>query len=85
MNAQVIEIVSKLVFGGSLLLIIYIVYFEWKTSQISAEKARIALGEKENEDKVNSLDPNQLVDLVNSDEPSSTEDCPPPKKPGSSV
>jgi len=81
MSSSILELISKIVFGSSLLLIIYIVYYEWKTSRINAEKARIALGEKENEDYVKSLDPNQLIDLVNDDtSPGSPEGRPPTKK-----
>ena len=78
-----LEIISKIVFGGSLVLIAYLIYYEWKTSQIAAEKARIALGEKENEDRVKNLDPNELVDLVNSDEPGGSEGSSTPKRPTS--
>lgn len=65
MSSQMIEILSKVIFGGSILVILYVVYYEWKTSQIIAEKNEIALGEKENEDAVNSLDDTALVDVVN--------------------
>ena len=86
MSDQVLLILSKAVFGGSILLIVYLVYREWKLTKIDAEKAEIALGEKENEDRVKNLDPNQLVDLVNDDTSSSgTENSPPTKKPTGSI
>lgn len=81
-----LEIVSKLVFGSSIILIIYVIYYEWKTAKIAAEKARIRLGEIENETKVNNLTPDQLIDLVNNgSEPSSPESSPPKGKPTGTV
>lgn len=67
MSDVVLEIFAKGVFGGSLLLIVYIVYREWKLNKIAAEQAEIKLGEKENEDLVSTLDDKQLVDTINSE------------------
>jgi hypothetical protein len=58
---------SFVIFGGSIVLIIYIVYYEWKKSQILAEQDEIALGEKENEDAVNNLNDSAIVDAINKD------------------
>ena len=65
MSAGVLEFFSKLVFGSSLVLIVYIVYYEIKINRINAEKAIIKLQEMENENKVNSLTPDELVSVIN--------------------
>lgn len=65
MSDAVLAIFSKGVFGGSILLIMYIVYREWKLSKIAAEEAKIELGEKANESVVDSLNDKQLVDTIN--------------------
>jgi hypothetical protein len=84
MSAQAIEVCSKFLFGSSILLIIYIVYFEVKSARIRAEKAEIELGENDNENTVKSLTPDQLLDLVNSQpSSSSTKSDSNPKKPTS--
>jgi hypothetical protein len=80
MSTDELALLSKIIFGGSICLILYIIYFEWRTAQINAEKAQIALGEKENEDRVNSLTPDELLDLVNGIEPGSTKGSSDPKK-----
>ncbi len=67
MSAEAGVLISKLAFGGSILLVIYIFYFEWRTAKANAEKAKIQLGEKENEDTVSALSESALIDLVNSD------------------
>lgn len=67
MNDAILEIAAKGVFGGSLLLIVYIVYREWKLNKIAAEQAEIKLGEKENEDLVANLSDPDLVNTINSE------------------
>jgi hypothetical protein len=67
MSDLAIEIFSKLVFGGSICLILYIVYREWKYAKIKAEQAEMELGEKENEDLVSAMSDQQLIDTVNSE------------------
>ena len=56
---------AKALFGGSILLIIYIVYSEVVTSRIKKEQADIKLGEEENANTVKNLSDNQLVDKLN--------------------
>lgn len=81
MSDTLLAILAEGIFGGSILLVIYLVYYEWKTAKIAAEKAEIELGEKENEDAINSLDDTAVLDLINKDigsnNPSSNT---PPKK-----
>jgi hypothetical protein len=60
-----ISILAKSIFGASLILIIYVVYREWKITRINAEQNEISLGEKTNEDIVASLTNNELVDALN--------------------
>jgi hypothetical protein len=60
-------LLSKLAFGGGVCVILYIIYYEWRSAQIKAEKAVIALGEKQNEDTVDNLTDHALVDLLNED------------------
>jgi len=66
MNPEMLGVIFKIGWVGSALLIIYIVYFEWKAAKSRAEQAKIQLGEKENEDQVGNLSDNDLIDLVNS-------------------
>lgn len=63
-----VEPFSWFVFGASICLILYIIYFEYKTAKINAENARIKLGEKENEDLIGNLTDAQLVDMANKGE-----------------
>jgi len=65
MNAQLLEIISKIVFGSSLVLIIYIIYFEWKKSQIEAEEDEIEMGELENENTVKLQSDSDVADSIN--------------------
>ena len=65
MTSDLLVLLSKFVFAGSVLLVLYIVYFEWKTAKIRAEEAEIKLGEKQNEDLVDSLDDTQLINTIN--------------------
>jgi hypothetical protein len=67
MSDALLAIFSKAVFGGSILLILYIVYREWKLNKIKAEQDEIALGEKENEDIVANLSDPDLVATINSE------------------
>jgi hypothetical protein len=67
MNELAIEIFSKAVFGGSIFLIIYIIYREWKLSKIKAEQLEIELGEKKNEDIVANLSDPDLMATINSE------------------
>ena len=67
MTEAIWGILAKGVFGGSILLIITIVYREYKLSKIKAEQEEIELGEKDNEDLVANLDDQQLVDTINSE------------------
>jgi hypothetical protein len=60
-----LEIISKVVFGGSLILIIYLVYYEWKKSQIEAEEDEIEMGELENENTINSQSDSSTIDSIN--------------------
>ena len=72
---------SKGCFGFAICVIIYIVYYEWKKSKIAAEEAERKLGEEENENRVNSLTPDELIALVNADtEPGSAKGGPSGKK-----
>ena len=81
MSDQALFYLSKAVFGGSIILIIYLVYREWKISKIEAEQAEIKLGEKQDEDVVDSATDAAIIDLINKDigsvNPSSNT---PPKK-----
>ena len=65
MSDQIALILSKLVFGGSILLIMGVVYREWKLARISAEENKIKLAEKENEDLVNDQSDPAVVDSIN--------------------
>lgn len=60
-----LNILAKSVFGGSLVLIVYVLYREFSLNRIKAENDEIALGEKNNEDLVNSFSDNDLVDAIN--------------------
>lgn len=77
-----ILIISKIIFYGSIVVIIYLVYWEWKKAKIKAEVDEIEMGEIKNENTVNSLTPDELVDLINSGiEPDGTQSSPTTKKP----
>lgn len=65
MSSQVLEFLSKTVFGGSIILVLYLVYHEYMTSRISAENAKIALEEKENEDLVDGQSDSAVIDAIN--------------------
>lgn len=56
---------SMCVFGGSLFLIIYIVYYEWKKSQIEAEEDEIEMGELEDENTIKLQSDSDAVDSIN--------------------
>jgi hypothetical protein len=67
-------IIAKLGFYGTVGILIYIVYYEFTSYKIRSQKAELKLKEEENENRVNSLTPDELIDLVNSGkEPGSTE------------
>jgi hypothetical protein len=82
MSDSILLLLSKGIFGGSVLLVLYLVYREIKMSKIKAEEAEISLGEKENEDLVNGLTPDELIAKVNADLGDTTDPQPgtPPKK-----
>lgn len=67
-DGEFMELFSKFVLVGSIILIIYIIYFELKSARIREEIARIKLGEKENEDLVDNLSQSELVDFANKSE-----------------
>lgn len=84
MSDAQIELVAKMVFYGSIALFIFTAYREWKKSQIEAEEDEIEMGELENENKVNSLTPDELIALINDGkEPDSTKNNSNTKKPSS--
>jgi hypothetical protein len=67
MSDVALNILAKTVFGGSLIAIIYVVYREFTLNRIRAENAEISLGEKTNEDLVNSESDAQLVNDINAE------------------
>ena len=76
-------LLSKGAFIGSICLILYIIYFEWKSAKVNAEKNEIKLGEIENEDLVNSESDIDLIDSINKE--FSPRSSVPSTKPGSSL
>ena len=60
-----LEIFSKVIFGSSVILILYIIFYEWKSSQIADEKAEIQLKELENENIINNSSDAAIVDDIN--------------------
>ena len=80
MNMEIWQIIAKGAFSGSILLILYLIYYEWKSAKNRAEELKIQLGEKGNEDKVEALSDDDLVDLVNKQlGPKDPSDSPPKK------
>jgi hypothetical protein len=80
MSDQLLLLLSKGAFGFAICVIIYLIYYEYEQNKIAKEKAIIELGEKQNEDLVNSFDDTHLVDAIN-EELKSGPSNPPPKKP----
>ena len=52
-------------FSGSIILIIYIVYYEWKQARIDSEQDEIEMGEMKNEGIIDALSDAELVDNIN--------------------
>jgi hypothetical protein len=69
MSDQLWALLSKVVFGGSIFLVLYIVYREYTLNRIKAENAEIALGEKENEDLVSAESDTDLIGSASSSSP----------------
>jgi hypothetical protein len=78
MDSQILEIFSKVVFGGSIALLIYIVYYEFKKSQFEAEQDEIEMGELENENAIDNSSDADVTDAINKIIGGSGD--PPPKK-----
>jgi len=85
MSSEALSIIAKTVFGGSLILIFYVIYRMIKETAIKAEEEEIKIGEMENENYVNSLSPDELVELINSGKEPNPSISTPPKKPNGSV
>jgi flagellar biosynthesis/type III secretory pathway M-ring protein FliF/YscJ len=64
-NQAILGILAKGVFGGSIFLILYIVYREFMENRIKTEQAEIKLGEKTNADIVQNESDSDLVDRLN--------------------
>lgn len=71
MSDTALLIIAKLGFYGAVAILIYLVYYEFTSWRIRAEKAELKLKEEENENRVNSLTPDELIDLINEDDGSS--------------
>ena len=67
MSDQAALLLSKCVFGGAIAVIIYIVYYEWKKSQIEAEQDEIEMGKLENENTINNQSDNDVLNAINED------------------
>jgi hypothetical protein len=84
-TANYLNYFSACVFGGSVLLIIYLVYYEWKQARIESEEDEIEMGELKNEGIIESLSDAELVDMANqqssSTVPSTSKNGVTPKKP----
>lgn len=80
MNPEVILIFSKLIFGGSIVLVVYLAYREYMINKFNAEKAKIQLEEKENEDIIKDLSESDLVDRVNEELSGQPKNSSTPKK-----
>jgi len=72
---------SKAIFGGSIVLVIYIVYKEWIKNRITAEQDEIEMGELKNEGIIDALSDAELVKHVNEDVGPKPPSSPTPKKP----
>lgn len=65
MSDTLLLILSKLVFGGSVILVIFLAYREYIITKLKAQRDELELGERINEDKVNNMSDSELVDSVN--------------------
>lgn len=66
-TSQYLNYFSICVFGGSIILILYLVYYEWKQARIDAEQDEIEMGEMKNEGIIDSLSDAELTDSINKD------------------
>lgn len=83
MSDLALNIFSKAVFSGSIILIIYLFYKECMINKIKAEKSETVLEELKNEDAVKSETDIDLVNAVNKDFSSGSTSSSNPKKPTS--
>ena len=62
-----IAILAKVFFGGSVFVVLYVIYYQWKSARIDAEKYKIEMGEEENENLVDDMSDTAVVDSLNSE------------------
>lgn len=64
-TTQILNWSSACIFGGSVVLVLYLFYYEWKQARIDAEQDEIEMGEMKDEGIIDALSDAELLDDLN--------------------